>query len=198
MTVTEEDIKEVIKSLNKHLDYNYRGHEVEDMKSAAYLGVTKAIYKFDPKKASFKTYAYRRGMGEAMDYIRQQPSLKYRHACKRARVIPFSIIEAGYIKEQENNMQIEKTEHVYGVSSTLTTEYNLQEIKEKILDYYAHDINSTSEIKAKIITDYFIDGIPKYKLAEKYNVTRGCISQFTNESNFMKVLNKVLQHCVPT
>ena len=193
MEVTEEDIKEVMLSLKKQISIRYYGSEIEDMISAAFLGVTKALSRFDSTKASFKTYAFKRGMGEALDYIRDQPSIKHRNQCKRAKIFSFSEMSSEIENDEATSQFTPKFENKI---NAISGDYDLQEIKSRILDYYACDVNTSSEIKAKIVVDHFIEGIPKYKLAVKYNVTPGCITRYTDEDKFMEVLNKVLDHCL--
>lgn len=51
--------------------------DIEDLRSAAYLGLTEAANRFDSSKGfSFSTFAYIRIFGAIQDYLRQQDYLK--------------------------------------------------------------------------------------------------------------------------
>jgi RNA polymerase sigma factor (sigma-70 family) len=191
MKVTEEDIKKVIKKVEIYINSNYYGSETEDMIAASSLGIAKAIATFDPEKSSFITYGFVRGIGEARDYIRDVPSIKHRYKCKRAKTTLFSQCKS--IIKEEDNPNNEFSE--FDVPVYHTGEYNLEEIRTRILDYYEKSIANTSEIRARVIVEHFIDGVPKYILAQKYKVTPSRITQMTNEEEFKELLNRILEHC---
>lgn len=191
MKVTEEDIKKVIKKIEIYINSHFRGSEREEMISASSLGITKALATFDPQKSSFITYGFVRGIGEAKDYIRAVPSNKHRNKCKRGRTTLFSQCES-VVKEKDNNNEFSE----FDVPVYHTGEYNLEEIRTRILDYYEKSIANTSEIRARVIVEHFIDGVPKYKLAQKYKVTPSRITQMTNEKEFKELLNRILEHCL--
>jgi len=127
--------------------------DIEDLKSAAYLGLTEAANRFDSSKGfSFSTFAYIRIFGAIQDYLRQQDYLKIKPDSKDGILDCFS--SKDYFNEKEF------LDHFC---------FNLDNNAKKIISYYFIEGYSMKEIgkKMKCSESRVSQLLSKYKLKIK-------------------------------
>ena len=135
------------KSLPKFVD-------VEDLKSAAYLGLVEAASRFDSSLGvAFSTFAYPRIFGAIHDYLREQGWMK------RGDLTPMISLDSS----SEENCVLSDT--IEG-----KVESDIEESFEAIT------LNLDDQAKS-VLRHYFIDDYSMKEVGEKFNVSESRICQ---------------------
>jgi RNA polymerase sigma factor (sigma-70 family) len=126
--------------------------DVEDLKSAAYLGLSEAASRFDPDYGvAFSTFAYPRIFGAIMDHLRQQ----------------------GWGKRGEPKMVLSLDgEDESGLGALL--EARPESSDEEFLEVVSEDLGDQAK---EVLRFYFIDEYSMKQVGEKFGVTESRISQ---------------------
>lgn len=131
--------------------------DIEDIKSAAYLGLVEAAFRFKPKMGvKFSTFAYIRIFGSICDYIRSQCLLK------KGNLEPILSLES--FNDEDDCCLKEIIE-----SNTDSKIKN-----EEYFDFITFNMNKN--IKS-IIREYFFENYSMKDIGEKRDLTEGRISQ---------------------
>ncbi len=121
--------------------------DVEDLKSAAYLGLVEAASRFDPRKGvAFSTFAYPRIFGAIHDYLREQGWIR------KGDLTPVISLDCSikdkdgcYLKDTIESKNENDTEECFEVISV-----NLDDYSKNILRYYFIEDYSMKEVGDKI------------------------------------------------
>jgi len=135
------------KTLPKHVD-------VEELQSAAYLGLTEAANRFDENRGiSFSTFAYPRIMGAIVDQLRQQSWGKRTDPKTAYSLDPSSEDDVTFkdsiIAKNENN-------------------------SDEMLEVVSQDLDGQAE---EVMRYYFVDECSMKEVGERFGVSESRISQ---------------------
>jgi RNA polymerase sigma factor FliA len=120
---------------------------IDELKSAAYLGLTEAASRYDDTKGvQFSTYAYPRIQGAILDYLRE--------------------LSWGNKEDQSVVCDLESLENCSGVEPQSSPEQLLEEISE--------DLDEQAKTMMKF---YFIDEFSMKEIGKKFGVSESRISQ---------------------
>ncbi len=137
------------KSLPKFID-------VEDLKSAAYMGLVEAATRYDESKGvAFSTFAYPRIFGEIHDYLRKQGWIK------RCDLTPMISLDSACCGEEDCVLK----DTIAGKPAD-----NTEECFEVIT------FNLDHQAKA-VLRHYFIDDYSMKEVGEKFGISESRISQ---------------------
>ena len=139
------------KSLPNHID-------IEDLKSAAYLGLTEAAHRYEPEFGiSFSTYAYPRIFGAIQDFLRELNCIKYSK--------DYNLVSLSLANEEGNSL-------------AETIESKPEENIEEIFEVLTFNIEGQAKTMLK---HYFIDELSMREVGEKFNVSESRISQLIKQ-----------------
>lgn len=139
--------------------------DIDDLKSAAYLGLVEAASRFDPSfGVSFSTFAYPRIFGSIHDYLRDQ----------------------GWMKKGDLTPVL---------SLDLKDDYCLKDLVEakpenKIEECFDHITNNLDDHSKKLLRYYFIEEYSMKEVGEKIGVTESRISQLIKKYK-QKIQNNI-------
>jgi RNA polymerase sigma factor (sigma-70 family) len=134
--------------------------DIEDLRSAAYLGLVEAANRFNPDLGvCFSTFAYPRINGAIIDYLRNQGWLKRGDTCRIISLdVPMSGCDACVLGD------------------TIATKEEINQ--EEILDVIFLDLDNQAK---SILRHYFIDELSMKEVGDKFGVTEGRISQLIKQ-----------------
>lgn len=133
--------------------------DIEDLRSAAYLGLVEAASRYNPELGiCFSTFAYPRINGAILDYVRSQGWLKRGDTC--------------YIVSLDAPLTEESC--VLGDAIEAKEECNQEEIFEVI----SSDLDNQAK---SVLRCYFIDELSMKEVGQKFGVSEGRISQLIKE-----------------
>lgn len=147
------------KSLPKFVD-------VEDLKSAAYLGLVEAASRFNPSfGVAFSTFAYPRIFGSIHDYLRDQGWIK------RGDLTPIISLDSEGDYCLGNTIQAKKETNLDECFDYITN--NLDNNAKKLLRYYFIEEYSMKELglKAGVSESRISQLIKKYKQKIQKNIS---------------------------
>ena len=128
--------------------------DVEDLKSAAYLGLVEAASRFNPELGiAFSTFAYPRVFGAIQDFLRRETMGKRGNYSK--------VYSLNDQKDGESCLQD-------------TLEAQSERNDEEFLEVVSQDLGDQAK---EIIRFYFIDECSMREVGEKFNVSESRISQ---------------------
>lgn len=134
--------------------------DIEELQSAAYLGLTEAANRFDESRGiSFSTFAYPRILGAIVDSLRQMGWGK-RTDPKQAYSLNTPLGETGDVSFQDMLSSPE--------------EHNMDEMFEVI----SHGFNEQAE---QVLRYYFIDECSMKEVGKKFGVSESRISQLITQ-----------------
>lgn len=128
--------------------------DIEELKSAAYLGLVEAATRFDTKYgAAFSTYAYSRISGAICDYLR----------------------ELGWGKKSDSHF-VSLDKHVDGEDCDLKDMLESKEERndKEFLEVVSADLDDQAEVILKM---YFVEDFSMKEVGEKFGVTESRVSQ---------------------
>jgi len=129
--------------------------DVEDLKSAAYLGLSEAASRFDPDYGvAFSTFAYPRIFGAIHDYLRQQ----------------------GWGKRGESKtvISLDGEDESWGALIETKPERN----DEEFLEVVSADLDGQAK---EVLRNYFIDEYSMREVGERFGVSESRISQLIKQ-----------------
>lgn len=159
MTTSQQLVEKYIPLANK-LAYQKKKSlprfiDVEDLKSAAYLGLVEAASRFDPSiGVAFSTFAYPRIFGAIHDYLREQGWLR---RGDNTHVLSLDSSEGGEDCLLRDTIQAKATD-------------DTEECFEVIM------LNLDDQAK-EVLKTYFIDEYSMKEVGEKFGVSESRISQ---------------------
>ena len=135
--------------------------DIEDLRSAAYLGLVEAANRFNPDMGNcFSTFAYPRINGAIIDYLRDLGWLKKGDSCSIASL-------DAPVADSETN--------VLGDSIAAKEE---RQDDEEMLEVISQNLDDQAKT---VLGHYFIDEMSMKQIGEKFGVTEGRISQLIKE-----------------
>lgn len=135
--------------------------DVEDLKSAAYLGLVEAASRFNPDLGvSFSTFAYPRINGAILDYLRDLGWLK--------RGESFHILSLDTPAADGENCFLSDT-----VKAKVERDNG-----EEMLEVVSFDMDEQAK---KVLRFYFIDEMSMKEVGEKFGVSEGRVSQLIKQ-----------------
>jgi RNA polymerase sigma factor for flagellar operon FliA len=142
------------KSLPKFID-------IEDLRSAAYLGLVEAANRFNPDLGvCFSTFAYPRINGAIIDYLRDQGWMK------RGEAHHILSLDAPMA---DNEMCL--------LGETVAAKEEITD-QEEVLEVISLNLDNQAK---SVLKHYFIDELSMKEVGEKFGVTEGRISQLIKE-----------------
>lgn len=129
--------------------------DIDEIKSAAYLGLVEAASRFDPLRGSFSTYAYPRIMGAIQDYLRELNWCKKRQPLEDVETKPdrncedvFEILTMDFDTNAKAIMRhyfideysMKEVGHKFGVSESRISQL-IKEYKLRIIGKWSRTIN---------------------------------------------------------
>lgn len=141
--------------------------DIEEIKSAAYLGLVEAASRFKPKMGvKFSTFAYIRIFGSICDYIRSQGWIK------KGDLRPVFSLEMS-LNEQECCLKE-------------TIESRVDRFLD-VIEYFDFITFNMNEDVKSIIKEYFIENYSMKDIGKKRNLSEGRISQLIkSQKNLIK------------
>lgn len=141
------------KGLPKHID-------IEDLRSAAYLGLVEAANRFKPEHGvCFSTFAYPRINGAIIDYLRDLGWLKRGDTCNIISLDAPSADESCVLADTVASKE-KRNDH------------------EEVLEVVSLNLDNQAK---DVIRYYFIDELSMKEVGERFGVTEGRISQLIKE-----------------
>jgi len=135
--------------------------DIEDLRSAAYLGLVEAANRFNPDMGvCFSTFAYPRINGAIIDYLRDQGWMRRGDTC---HIISLDAPVAN------SEMCV--------LGDTVAAKEEITD-QEEVLEVIT--LNLDNQAKA-VLRHYFIDELSMKEVGEKFGVTEGRISQLIKE-----------------
>lgn len=130
--------------------------DVEELKSAAYLGLVEAANRFDEKfGVAFSTFAYPRIFGAIHDYLREQ----------------------GWVKDGKYNsfLSLDSLSSEDGELSYKDAIESKPESKsEECFDLITHNLDDQGK---EVIRNYFLDEYSMKEIGEKWDISESRVSQ---------------------
>lgn len=171
--------------------------ELEDIKNEGYIGLLKAIDRFDERKGfQFSTFAVHFIRGEILRFFRDD-------ACLIRQKRP------GSAKDEEERINIHSSNLRYNIKS-INEPIKNDKIKGKSIDFkntigeddeyvdriltlitVENALNTLPEINRSMIKDYFFNEQSQIEIAEKYNVSQVTVSR-TIKRSFNTIRNSNL------
>jgi len=135
--------------------------DVEDLRSAAYLGLVEAANRYNPDfGVCFSTFAYPRINGAIIDYLRNQGWMKRGGTCRIISLdAPMSDNDSYVLRDT-----IEAKEEI-------TDQEEILEVISLKMDNHAKSV----------LRHYFIDELSMKEVGDKFGVTEGRISQLIKQ-----------------
>ena len=135
--------------------------DIEDLRSAAYLGLVEAANRFNPDLGiCFSTFAYPRINGAIIDHLRDLGWLKKGESCS------ITSLDAP-VADSETN-----------VLGELIAAKEERHDEEEILEVISQNLDDQAKV---VLGHYFIDEMSMKTIGEKFGVTEGRISQLIKE-----------------
>lgn len=135
--------------------------DIEDLRSAAYLGLVEAANRFNPNLGiCFSTFAYPRINGAIIDYLRDQGWMKRGDTC---HIISLDSPVA------DNELCV--------LGDTVAAKKEITN-QEEVLEVIS--LNLDNQAKA-VLRHYFIDELSMKEVGDKFGVTEGRISQLIKD-----------------
>lgn len=147
--------------------------DIEDLRSAAYLGLVEAASRFDPKMGiAFSTFAYPRIFGAIQDFLREQRNQGWMTRGDRSQLASLDSTatdEACPLKDTIEARPQDDTEDCFDVISI-----GLEPQAKEVLRHYFIDDLSMKEVGAKFkVSESRISQLVKqYKASIRANWTR--------------------------
>lgn len=135
--------------------------DIEDLRSAAYLGLVEAASRYNPDLGvCFSTFAYPRINGAIIDHLRDLGWMKKGDTCYIASLdAPVGDSEACFLGETIAAKE-ERTD------------------QEEVLEVVSHGMDDQAK---SVLRHYFIDELSMKEVGEKFGVTEGRISQLIKQ-----------------
>jgi RNA polymerase sigma factor (sigma-70 family) len=135
--------------------------DIEDLRSAAYLGLVEAANRYNPDLGiCFSTFAYRRINGSIIDYLRDQGWMK-RGATHCIMSLDANVANnEGCVLGDTIEAKEEKTD------------------QEEVLEVISLKLDNQAK---SVLRHYFIDELSMKEVGEKFGVTEGRISQLIKQ-----------------
>lgn len=134
--------------------------DVEDLKSAAYLGLVEAASRFDPSRGiAFSTFAYRRIFGAIQDYLREQGWLKRGDSTK--------VLSLDLVDNDSDDFALKDTIEAKPADDT-----------EECFEVIASNLDEQAQ---SILRHYFIDEFSMKEVGEKFGISESRISQLIKQ-----------------
>lgn len=135
--------------------------DIEDLRSAAYLGLVEAANRYKPETGvCFSTFAYPRINGAIIDYLRDQGWVKRGKTCHIVSLdAPVANNEACVLGD------------------TILAKEEVTD-QEEVLEVISLNLDNQSK---SVLKHYFIDELSMKEVGEKFGVTEGRISQLIKE-----------------
>lgn len=132
--------------------------DIEELKSAAYMGLVEAASRYDPKVgAAFSTFAYPRIFGAICDYLRE---LGWG---RKHNVMQILSLDAPYAADGDE---------VYELKDTLAAREDRNDAES--LEVIALNLDDQAK---QILKHYFFESYSMKEIGEKFNVTESRVSQ---------------------
>jgi RNA polymerase sigma factor (sigma-70 family) len=130
--------------------------DIEDLKSAAYLGLVEAATRFDPAfGVAFSTFAYPRIFGAIHDYLREQGWFK------RGDLTPVLSLDTAPNEDQECSLKD-------------TIEAKSEPDTEESFDFLTFCLEPQAK---KVLRHYFIEDYSMKEVGEKIGISESRVSQ---------------------
>ncbi len=143
-----------IKSLPRNID-------IEDLRSAAYLGLVEAANRYKSELGvCFSTFAYPRISGAIIDYLREQGWMKRGDTC---RILSL------------DTTLVNNEDCVLGDTVEAKEERRDQ---EEILEVISLNLDGQAK---SVLKHYFIDDLSMKEVGDKFGITEGRISQLIKQ-----------------
>ena len=134
--------------------------DVEELKSAAYMGLVEAASRFNPDLGvQFSTFAYPRVFGAIHDYLREMGWGK--------RGEPIKVLSLDSTKSDDGESRL-------GDTVAAKEEHN----SDEFFDVIAVDLDEKAD---GVLRSYFIDSYSMKEVGEKFGVSEGRISQLIKQ-----------------
>lgn len=135
--------------------------DIEDLRSAAYLGLVEAANRFNPDMGvCFSTFAYPRINGAIIDYLRDQGWMK------RGETSHIISLDAPVADNE-----------VCVLGDTIAAKEEVTD-QEEILEVISLNLDNQAK---EVLRHYFIDELSMKEVGERFGVTEGRISQLIKE-----------------
>lgn len=166
--VTEDDIKKITGiAVTVYKQYYVHGITVEDLAGEGKLAFMKAMQNYNPEKNTyFWGFAYKKVKGAMIDLIRKQ--------------FPKAANECNFIVGDE-----EYTDYATFQIEDTSIDSDIDYEKLKVL--FMKAISGVTKLEQGILYDYYITGLPVYKVAKKYSTKHFKIKHIISEvSTYIK------------
>lgn len=141
------------KNLPKHID-------IEDLRSAAYLGLVEAANRYNPDVGvNFSTFAYPRINGAIIDYLR----------------------DLGWFKKGNSHYILSLDSSESGYECTLSDTIKAKKESNDCMEILEEISRNLDDQAKSVLKHYFIDELSMQEVGDKFGVSEGRISQLIKE-----------------